>query len=82
MLPAVWAGLGAALCLGLWLVLARVSSAPLAGLTAEQSAREVFKQRVAYPRRMEPATPLTLVVKHRCGGGGKAAHAEQTRKWV
>lgn len=47
------------------------------GLSAEQQAREEFKQGVAYPRRIEPTRPVTVVVRHRCG-----AHAEHTRKWV
>ena len=58
------------------------SSSLYAGLTAEPQVREVFKTAVAYPRRMSPGTPITVLVKHRCGGGGEAAHAEQTRKWV
>lgn len=46
-------------------------------VSAEQHAREMFKQAVAYPRRIEPSRPVTVVVRHRCG-----THAEQTRKWV
>jgi hypothetical protein len=42
-----------------------------------RSCEETFKQRVAYPRRIEPSRPVTVVIRHRCG-----SHAEQTRKWV
>ena len=42
-----------------------------------RSCEEMFKQGVAYPRRIEPSRPVTVVIRHRCG-----SHAEQTRKWV
>ncbi len=44
---------------------------------ASGSELEMFKQEVAYPRRIEPSRPVTVVIRHRCG-----SHAEQTRKWV
>ena len=72
-----WGLLAALLSLPAMAMLLRWRQPAGSEVSAEQHAREMFKQAVAYPRRIEPSRPVTVVVRHRCG-----THAEQTRKWV
>ena len=76
------ADLAIAVVVGLLFSCSSSAEAQYAGLTTEPQVRAVFKTAVAYPRRMKPSEPVSVRVAYRFGGGGEAAHAEQTRKWV